>query len=106
MNVEVFSVVRGVSITYAMTVGKDEASDDSRMEPDADHTKTSICPGVSTMMWSVVGFAGVSSPSAGAFGRQRFSRMLMTWSIFVLKRFRLVRMPPFGPRLYCFMTSL
>ena len=61
MKVEVFSVVRGVSITYAMTVGKDEASEDSRMEPEADQTKTSIWPGVSTMMCSVVGAATGSS---------------------------------------------
>lgn len=50
MKVLVFSVVRGVSMMYAVTVGKLEASEESRMLPDADQTKTSICPGVSMMM--------------------------------------------------------
>jgi hypothetical protein len=34
--------VRGVSIIYAMTVGKEEARDSSMMVPLADQTNTSI----------------------------------------------------------------
>ena len=37
---------------------------------------------------------------------QRFSRMPITWSTFVAKRLSDVRIPPLGPRLYCFITSL
>ena len=35
-----------------------------------------------------------------------FSKYCITWSNFVAKRFNDVIIPPFGPRLYCFMTSL
>jgi hypothetical protein len=45
------AVVRGVSMTYATTVGNDEATASVIMEPDADHVKISIWPGVSTRMW-------------------------------------------------------
>lgn len=38
---------RAVSMTYATTVGNDEARDSVMIAPDADHVKTSICPGVS-----------------------------------------------------------
>jgi len=41
---------RGVSTTKARTVGKDVARADVMMDPDADHVKASICPGVSTRM--------------------------------------------------------
>ncbi len=42
---------RGVSMIYARTVGYEEANVSRRICPDADHKKTSICPGVSTMMY-------------------------------------------------------
>lgn len=61
--------VRGVSIMYAMTVGKVEAKESRRMLPDALQTKTSIWPGVSTricLMGLTFGFSG--------FGVVRFSR--------------------------------
>ena len=38
---------RAVSMTYATTVGNDDASDSVMIAPDADHVNTSICPGVS-----------------------------------------------------------
>lgn len=41
------AVVRGVSTTYATTVGKDEATASVMIAPDADHVNISICPGVS-----------------------------------------------------------
>lgn len=41
---------RGVSTTNARTVGNDDASAAVMMEPDADHVKASIWPGVSTRM--------------------------------------------------------
>ena len=41
------AVVRGVSITYATTVGRDDAMASVMMAPEADHVKISICPGVS-----------------------------------------------------------
>ncbi|OLY80120.1 hypothetical protein AYI68_g5790 [Smittium mucronatum] len=46
MNVIGFSV-RIVSTTYAITVGYVDAKDSVIIEPDADHVKISICPGVS-----------------------------------------------------------
>ena len=72
MKVAVFSVVRGVSITYAMTVGKEEARVERRILPLADQTKTSICPGVSINMCcgrravSDVADAGVTVEVAGS----------------------------------------
>lgn len=39
---------RGVSTTYARTVGKALARDSEKICPDADHEKDSIWPGVST----------------------------------------------------------
>jgi hypothetical protein len=45
------AVVRGVSIIYATTVGKDEATASVIMAPDADQVNISICPGVSSMTW-------------------------------------------------------
>lgn len=42
---------RGVSMIYARTVGYEEANVSRRICPDADHKKTSICPGVSTIMY-------------------------------------------------------
>lgn len=45
------AVVRGVSMTYATTVGNEEATASVMMEPEADHVKISIWPGVSTRMW-------------------------------------------------------
>jgi hypothetical protein len=41
------AVVRGVSIIYATTVGRDEATASVMMAPEADQVKISICPGVS-----------------------------------------------------------
>ena len=71
MNVLV-ELVRGVSIMYAMTVGKDDAKESSKMLPEALQTKTSIWPGVSTMMFLMGLALGVSG-----FGAVRFSRILM-----------------------------
>lgn len=50
MNVLSDAAQRGVSTTNARTVGKDDASADVMMEPDADHVNASIWPGVSTRM--------------------------------------------------------
>src|SRR5271156_6431654 len=99
INVDV-EEVRGVSIMYAMTVGKDEAKDSSNMLPDADQTNTSIWPGVSTRKC----LGGFILLSGSAFDRRSIRPSI--WSILVAKRFREVRIPPLGPRLYCFMTSL
>jgi hypothetical protein len=41
MNV-VGDVVRGVSIMYATTVGKEEAIESVMIDPEADHVKISI----------------------------------------------------------------
>ena len=41
------AVVRGVSIIYATTVGRDDATASVMIAPEADHVKISICPGVS-----------------------------------------------------------
>lgn len=81
--------VRGVSMIYAMTVGKDDASESKIMLPDALHTNTSIWPGVSTKIFLIgftFGFAG--------FGDVRFSRRAKIWSILVANRLRDVRIPP------------
>lgn len=43
------AVVRGVSMTYATTVGSDEATASVIMAPEADQVNISICPGVSRM---------------------------------------------------------
>src|SRR5689334_17421374 len=99
MNVEVEDV-RGVSMIYAMTVGNDEASDSNRMLPEADQTKTSICPGVSTRKC----LGGGEELSGSGLDRRSSSEII--WSILVAKRLSDVRIPPLGPRLYCFMTSL
>lgn len=112
-------VVRGVSMTYAMTVGKVEARASRRMLPEADQTKTSIWPGVSRRMWEM-GFVGGRDPASvgvaggglvedgggGGGGEVRFSSSEMIWSTLVAKRLREVRMPPLGPSRYCDMTSL
>ena len=45
------AVVRGVSMMYATTVGRDEATASVIMAPDADQVNISICPGVSSMTW-------------------------------------------------------
>src|SRR3569833_1608466 len=92
--------VRGESKMKAITVGNDEARDSRRMVPEADQTNTSIWPGVSTRMCLTGGFAGCSGS-----GVVRFSRSLRIWSTLVEKRFSDVRMPPFGPRLYCNKTT-
>jgi len=47
-----------------------------------------------------------ASVIGGGVTPQRFSRMPITWSTFVAKRLSDVRIPPLGPRLYCFITSL
>lgn len=86
---------RGVSTTYTMTVGSEAASASAMTAPDADHVKISIWPGVS--MRTCAG--GVSEAT-------RFSTSASTWSNLVAKRLRAVRMPPFGPSWYCFMTPL
>lgn len=60
MNVLVDDVL-GVSIMYAITVGKVDARESSRILPDALQTKTSICPGVSTRICFIgfkAGFSG------------------------------------------------
>ena len=43
------AVVRGVSMIYATTVGREEATASVMIAPDADQVKISICPGVSRM---------------------------------------------------------
>ena len=43
-------VLRGVSITYTIIVGKVDARDSVMMDPDADQVNTSIWPGVSKIM--------------------------------------------------------
>ena len=88
-------------MTYAMTVGNDDASVSKKILPDALQTNTSICPGVSTRICSMDLAEGLLG-----FGDARFSRSDIIWSTLVAKRFRDVRIPPFGPRLYCLMTSL
>lgn len=45
------AIVLGVSITYATTVGRDEAIASVMIDPEADQVKISICPGVSMRMW-------------------------------------------------------
>lgn len=53
------ALVRGVSMMYATTVGKDEATASVIMAPDADQVKISICPGVSKMIFlNVAGEGG------------------------------------------------
>lgn len=47
MNVLGLVVARGVSTTYTITVGNEEASDSVMMVPEADQVNISICPGVS-----------------------------------------------------------
>src|SRR3954452_18910467 len=94
-------LARGVSMMYAMTVGNDDARVSRRILPEALQTKTSIWPGVSIRMCSM-GFAEGFS----GFGAVRFSRREMIWSTLVANRLREVKMPPLGPRLYCFITSL
>ena len=41
------AVVLGVSMIYATTVGRDDATASVMIAPDADQVKISICPGVS-----------------------------------------------------------
>lgn len=43
------AVVRGVSMMYATTVGKEDATASVMMAPEADQVKISICPGVSSI---------------------------------------------------------
>ena len=43
--------VRGVSMIYATTVGKADATASVIIAPDADQVNISICPGVSSMMF-------------------------------------------------------
>jgi len=45
------AVVRGVSIIYATTVGREDATASVMMAPDADQVNISICPGVSRITW-------------------------------------------------------
>ena len=42
---------RGVSMIYATTEGKDEATASVMIAPEADQVNISICPGVSRMKW-------------------------------------------------------
>lgn len=44
------AVVLGVSIIYATTAGRDDATASVMIAPEADQVKISICPGVSRMM--------------------------------------------------------
>ena len=90
MNVTGFCE-RGVSTTYTITVGNDDASDSAMIWPEADHVKISIWPGVSSTTYL----------SDGA----RASTSVITCSKRVAKRLSAVRMPPFGPSWYCFITS-
>ena len=81
MNVPVFAV-RGVSITYAITVGKLLARESRRIAPEALQTKTSIWPGVSIMMCLTGGGLGrvvLVEPEVvgGMVGCVRFSSRLM-----------------------------
>jgi hypothetical protein len=41
------ALVRGVSMMYATTVGREEATASVMIAPEADQVKISICPGVS-----------------------------------------------------------
>ena len=50
--------------------------------------------------------ADVEEGVGGLGGRHRFSSRARTWSTFVANRFKEVRIPPFGPNEYCFITSL
>lgn len=43
------AVVLGVSMMYATTVGREEATASVIIAPEADQVKISICPGVSRM---------------------------------------------------------
>lgn len=43
------AVVLGVSMMYATTVGREEATASVMIAPEADQVKISICPGVSRM---------------------------------------------------------
>jgi hypothetical protein len=43
------AVVRGVSMMYAMTVGKEDATASVIIAPDADQVNISIWPGVSSI---------------------------------------------------------
>ena len=62
-----------------MQVGKDEASEESRMEPLADQTKTSICPGVSIRMWLGSGVGEVAAADGACDGgRHLFSSKPIT----------------------------
>ena len=98
-------VVRGVSMMYATTVGRELAMASVMIAPDADHVKISICPGVSTRT-----YLNASRESAYEVRKQerithstvsaRFSTNDRTWSNFVVKRFNAVKIPPLGPRLY------
>jgi hypothetical protein len=45
------AVVRGVSMMYATTVGKELEIASVMIAPDADQVNISIWPGVSRMMW-------------------------------------------------------
>ena len=58
---------RGVSMTNATTVGKEDAKASVMMAPEADQVKISIWPGVSATM------------NAGC-GSRFFSHSLMTWT--------------------------
>lgn len=43
------AVVRGVSMIYATTVGKEDATASVIIAPEADQVNISICPGVSSI---------------------------------------------------------
>ncbi|KAH3664639.1 hypothetical protein OGATHE_003454 [Ogataea polymorpha] len=75
----------GVSMMYAIIVGKVDAKASVMMAPDADHMKHSICPGVSTMQCLNLS--------------DFFSTREMTWSILVENKFKDVTIAPLGPRL-------
>lgn len=91
MNVTGFTL-RMVSITYTTTVGNVDARASVIMLPEADHVNTSIWPGVSITVSSCV--------------EEAFSRREITLSNLVENRFKDVTIAPFGPRPYCFITSL
>ncbi|KAH3660203.1 hypothetical protein OGAPHI_007408 [Ogataea philodendri] len=75
----------GVSMMYAMTVGKVDANASVMMAPEADQMKHSICPGVSTIQCLNLSDFLSTKP--------------ITWSILVENRLSDVTIAPLGPKL-------
>jgi len=72
-------------MTYTITVGKREARVSVIIVPEADQVNTSICPGVSIIIFSNPSF---------------FSSISRTLSNLVANRLSEVIIAPFGPSLY------